>query len=113
MVVCGLAEADWLLENWGAMFPGAPRPEQPDVNSRTGTKRDRVKALLRQDLPPTVLEVPAEQVASNLGSKAWRDISKDIMTKKFKEATLPALGWKYETRGKGRGATSWFVRCQN
>jgi hypothetical protein len=113
LVVCGIAEADWLLENWETMFPGASRPKLPDVNSRTGTKRDRVKALLGQDLRPMVLEVPAEQVASNLGSKAWRDMSKDIMTKKFKEVTLPALGWKYETRGKGRGATSWFVRCEN
>jgi hypothetical protein len=31
LVVCGIAEADWLLENWAIMFPGAPAPVQPDA----------------------------------------------------------------------------------
>jgi hypothetical protein len=57
LVVCGIAEADWLLENWATMFPGAPAPVQPDATSRTGTYRDRVKAYL--------LEQPARQCCTH------------------------------------------------
>ena len=49
--------------------------------SRTGTYRDRVKAYLH-DLPASLAEVSAEQVAAHLGQKAWRDISGQIMTKR-------------------------------
>jgi hypothetical protein len=77
LVVCGISDADWLLENWAAMFPGALPPVQPDASSRTGTYRDRVKAYLH-DLPASVAEVSAEQVAAHLGPKAWRDISGQI-----------------------------------
>jgi hypothetical protein len=109
LVVCGISDADWLLENWATMFPGAPFPVQPDANSRTGSYKDRVKAYLREQ-PATALEVSAELVARHLGSKPWREISAQLMTKKFREVALKTLGWKFETRGKGRGATSWFVR---
>ena len=109
LVVCGIAEADWLLENWATMFPGAPAPVQPDATSRTGTYRDRVKAYLI-DQPTSVAEVSAQQVAAHLGPKAWRDISKDIMTKKFREVTLKALGWSVEVRGSSRSKATWFVR---
>ena len=111
LVVCGISDAEWLLENWRTMFPGAPMPLQPDASSRTGTYKDRVKALLL-DLPASMAEISAEQVAAHLGPKAWRAISKDIVTKRFREKTLPALGWKFETRGRGRGARGWFVRSE-
>jgi hypothetical protein len=111
LVVCGISDADWLLENWAAMFPGAPPPVQPDASSRTGTYRDRVKAYLH-DLPASVAEVSAEQVAAHLGPKAWRDVSARIMTKRFREVTLPALGWSVEVRGRGRSKATWFVRAQ-
>jgi hypothetical protein len=111
LVVCGISDADWLLENWTTMFPGAPPPVQPDASSRTGTYRDRVKAYLH-DLPATVAEVSAEQVAAHLGPKAWRDISGQIMIKRFRKVTLPALGWSVEVRGRGRSRQTWFVRWQ-
>jgi hypothetical protein len=78
LVVCGISDAGWLLENWATMFPGAPSPVQPDASSRTGTYRDRVKAYLH-DLPASVAEVSVEQVAAHLGPKAWRDVSARIM----------------------------------
>jgi hypothetical protein len=109
LVVCGISEADWLLENWVTMFPGAPPPVQPDASSRTGTYRDRVKAYL-QGLPASVAEVSAEQVAAHLGPKAWRDISGQIMNTRFRKVTLPALGWCVEVRGRGRSRQTWFVR---
>jgi hypothetical protein len=111
LVVCGISDADWLLENWTTMFPGAPPPVQPDASSRTGTYRDRVKAYLH-DLPTSVAEVSAEQVAAHLGPKAWRDVLARIMTRRFRQVTLPALGWSVEVRGRGRSKATWFVRAQ-
>jgi hypothetical protein len=63
------------------------------------------------DLPALVAEVSAEQVAAHLGPKAWRDVSARIMTKGFRQVTLPALGWSVEVRGRGRSKASWFVRA--
>jgi hypothetical protein len=111
LVVCGISDAEWLLENWRTMFPGAPMPLQPDANSRTGTAKDRTKAFLL-DLPASVLEIAAEQVAVHLGSKPWRAISSNLMAKRFREVTLPAIGWRYETRRVGRSTTGWFVRSE-
>jgi hypothetical protein len=64
------------------------------------------------DLPASVAEVSAEQVAAQVGPKAWRDVSARIMTKRFRQATLPALGWSVEVRGRGRSKASWFVRAE-
>jgi hypothetical protein len=109
LVVCGISDAEWLLENWRTMFPGAPMPLQPDVNSRTGTAKDRTKAFLTEH-PAEVVEISAETLAKHLGTKPWKDISSNLMTKRFRETTLPALGWRYETRRVGRSSVGWLVR---
>jgi hypothetical protein len=70
-----------------------------------------VKAYLH-DLPASVGEVSAEQVATHLGPNAWRDVSARIMTKRLRQVTLPALGWSVEVRGRGRSKASWFVRAE-
>jgi hypothetical protein len=35
-----------------------------------------------------------------------------VMTKRFRQMTLPALGWSVEVRGRGRSKATWFVRAE-
>jgi hypothetical protein len=109
LVVCGINDDEWLLQNWSALFPKAPRPLQPDANSRTGTYKDRARAFLSEQ-PAEVTELSAETLARHLGTKPWKDITKTLMTRRFRETTLPAIGWRYETPRIGRSSKGWFVR---
>jgi hypothetical protein len=101
LLVCGLANYSWLLENWQEAFPGAPAPVLKVEDTESGTYAQRVLALLsRPDTPDRVATRDLD-----LG-KPWREISKDVITPAFRR-TLGTLGWTYAGRGRGGAA---FVR---
>jgi hypothetical protein len=55
LLVCGLGDHYWLLENWQEAFPGAPAPVLKVEDTDSGTYAQRVLALLsRPDTPERV-----------------------------------------------------------
>jgi hypothetical protein len=113
LLVCGLSDDQWLWENWGEMFPGAPAPVLNSPNRASapkgkggGYKQDwagRLRELLTQ--PGLPHRISTRWIGEQWGV-LWRNVQKQAL------AALPALetaGWAYQ-RGRGR-APSVFVKA--
>jgi hypothetical protein len=109
LLVCGISDDAWLLENWREMFPGAPPPTliAPQTRQRKpkGSKQDwagRLRELLAQ--PGLGNEVNTRWIGEQWGVE-WRKVSKEALKAM---PVLKALGWTYRG-GKGK-APSVFRR---
>jgi hypothetical protein len=47
-----------------------------------------------------------------IGTSSYDGRGPLVMTKRFRQMTLPALGWSVEVRGRGRSKATWFVRAE-